>query len=186
MLTANIAGWGASLRPIAYDDLETIREWRNHDDVRMHMLNQSLITTAQQVEWFEQLAQRTDCQYFVICFNDQPHGVANIRSFDGEPITEAKRLEPGLYLAPDSKYRSTVLSFSPALALNEAAFEQTQCELLVARVFKSNETAIRFNKTLGYNAPQVIQESSDLVSMALTVSNHDAAKERLNILQRFK
>ncbi|GGE71748.1 GNAT family N-acetyltransferase [Priestia taiwanensis] len=54
------------LREIEVEDLEFIRQLRNHDDIRKYFINQAIITEEQQRKWFLSYEQSTTDIMFVI------------------------------------------------------------------------------------------------------------------------
>lgn len=178
-----IEKYGITLRQLEKRNIEMVRQWRNHPEVARYMLSQEIITVEQHTQWFEYLCQRSDQQVFVAYFKDEPIGVANCTALDASTLKNAKHIEPGVYMAPDCSYRGTVLAFAPAVALNEALFELTCCERLIAHVISSNTGAIRFNQTMGYE--QIPTEQQDLVKMQLNSDNFLKAKEKITRLLRF-
>lgn len=178
-----ISLFGVELKAITENDLEMVRQWRNHPDVAQYMLSQEQISTELQVQWFKQLQQRTDSVVFVAFYKNVPLGVANAKALNGLSIMASDDIEPGVYMAPESRYRGTLLAFAPALALNQTLFERTGCKRLVAHVITSNTAAIRFNQTMGYE--QIPTEQKDLVRMQLTFDNFLKAKEKIAKVLRF-
>jgi UDP-4-amino-4,6-dideoxy-N-acetyl-beta-L-altrosamine N-acetyltransferase len=183
LLPSSINKYGIELRQLASSEIELVRQWRNHPEVAQYMISQQQITQEQQQQWFEKLQHSDDQQVFVAYYKDNPIGVANCKALNGEPLTTASQIEPGVYMAPDSRYRGTIMAFAPAVALNEALFEYTACNQLIAHVIHSNRGAIRFNQTMGYE--QIPTEQKDLVRMQLTEDNFLKAKEKIARLLRF-
>ena len=40
------------LRPLEFEDMEDLRNWRNTDTIRKWFIDQSLITSSQQLNWY--------------------------------------------------------------------------------------------------------------------------------------
>lgn len=182
-LPSKIDLFGIELKQIQREDIEMVREWRNHPDVAMYMLSQDDITPEQQRYWFEQLQQSTSQQCFVAYYNNEPMGIANCKAIESQRLHTAQAIEPGVYMAPESRYRGTIMAFAPAMALNQSLFEYTECEKLVACVKVTNNGAIRFNKMMGYE--QIPTDEKDLVRMHLSKDNFLKAKEKIAHLLRF-
>lgn len=146
----NIQAFGILLRPLAQDQIELVRQWRNHPDVARHMLSQEIISEARQEAWFDRVKAAEDRRYFLIHWRDRATGFASVTSPAGIPLTQAESLEAAIYFAPDSPLRGNLLAFAPALALNDACFQQLACRQLLARVKTDNPAALRFNQAMGY------------------------------------
>jgi RimJ/RimL family protein N-acetyltransferase len=149
-LPDTIQAYGVVLQRLSRNNIERVRQWRNHPEVSRHMLSADHISPEQQQAWFERVDGAADRAYYLASYKDEPTAFASVTSEDGTALAEAKTLEAAIYLAPDSRCRGTVLAFAPALALNDACFDNLPCTRLVARVKQDNEAALRFNTQMGY------------------------------------
>lgn len=183
-----IEGYGVELVTISQDKIEKIRGWRNHPEIKEVMLNKQEISKAEQQLWFDSLTDRKDCLYLLIRYKQQDIGVisalsVNIDTQHKLPLKQAKNIAPGLYIAPDCKYKNSVLAFSPSLLFIEYLFQQGCCEKLTAQVYHTNEQAIRYNKMLGYQVQQ--QDEQGFLTMTLTQAQFNKAKPALTNILRF-
>lgn len=184
-----LKGFGIELTPITADKLEKIRVWRNHPDIAQFMIDKSIISEVQQKEWFACLAEKMHQVYLLISYKGEDIGViyANTNNKVSTDITAlhlASVIEPGLYIAPDCKYKNSILAFSPSLVFIEYLFKQGCCEYLQAQVFKQNNSAIRYNEMLGYQQDEMNEHG--LVTMTLSLENFTLAKAKLSKILRFK
>lgn len=167
-----LSGYQVTLRDVAQDDLEMIRNWRNDPETRQHMLSQETISPEQQSAWFDRL-QSDPCQrQWLILYRDKPIGVASIKSVDdGTPLDAASRVEPGLYIA-DLAYRGNILAFAPTLLMNDYCFGQLGASELQATVKEDNEAALGYNRKLGYRE---VERQSGLVRIALGPEDYEVS-----------
>ena len=135
-----------------------------------------------QQTWFQRIQQNTSQQHYMIEYREQAIGVINIKAAVNEALEHASTIEVGMYLAPDSRYRGTVLAFSPALAINRYCFEVLACKQLQAVVLADNTKAIRFNEQLGYEVSQVSQDS---ITQLMSYKNYQRAVSELKKVIRF-
>lgn len=186
-MTAKLQGFGVQLKPITQDKIELIRQWRNHPDIASNMFNQNIITKEQQQMWFDLLAQKTDQHYWIISYKSQDIGVASGLSSDNKPLNESKEIIPGLYLAPECRYKYSVLAFSPSLVLLDYFFSFANCESIVAQVFAHNASALRYNESLGYQveSDEINSENKQIITMRLTQEHFEIAKIKLSKILRF-
>ncbi len=188
-IQSSISGFGIVLSPITQNKLEKIRSWRNHPEIAEFMLDKSTISQQQQQVWFNSLPEKTHQLYFIISYKGEDIGVIYATSFpegDGiqpSAIPLAKVISPGLYIAPDCKYKNSILAFSPSLVFIEYLFEQGSCQSLKAQVFNHNNSAIRYNEMLGYQQDEVDEQG--VITMTLSAKNFALAKAKLSKILRF-
>lgn len=184
-----LLGFGIELSSITEDKIEKIRHWRNHPDIMRVMLDRKAITAPQQQAWFGALPNREDRLYLMIRYKGEDIGVVSAHSLDIHlqsstlPLHMAETISPGLYIAPDSQYKSSVLAFSPSLVFIDYLFKQGCCTVLNAQVFDYNDSAIRYNKMLGYQSGVVDEQG--LLTMTLNRDNFESAKQQLSKILRF-
>lgn len=167
-----LSGYQVTLRDIALEDLEMIRQWRNDPATSQHMLSQETISPEQQQAWFEHIQQDPCQRHWLILYRHKPIGVAYIKTVeDGENLEQPTRVEPALYIA-DLDYRGNILAFAPTLVVNDYCFEQLGAKELQATVKVSNEAALRYNEKLGYRE---IERQGDLVLIALSPKDYEAS-----------
>lgn len=177
-----IEQYGIQLRPLASEDIEQVRIWRNHPDVSRFMVNQDVISPLEQEKWFSRISTSNKSAYYVAVFRENAFGLAYIHSLDDCSVSMSRRIEPGMYLAPETPYRGTVLAFCPALALNDHCFEVLHCEKLIAKVKRDNRAALRFNERLGY---QTFGEKDGYCRQELLYGAYTSARDKLKQIIRF-
>lgn len=65
-----------TLRSLAENDLELLRNWRNKDHIRTCFIYQEIITEEQQKKWFENYLNSSDDIMFIAEWESQPIGAA--------------------------------------------------------------------------------------------------------------
>ncbi|OUR60366.1 hypothetical protein A9Q74_14235 [Colwellia sp. 39_35_sub15_T18] len=182
-----LTGFGVELRPITADKLEKVRNWRNHPEINQFMLDKSYISARQQQQWFQGLATKAEQVYLMIMYKGEDIGLiyASSEPNAGElaPLALAETVCPGLYIAPECKYKNSILAFSPSLVFIEYLFKQGRCNQLKAQVFKNNNSAIRYNEMLGYQQGNVDEQG--LITMSLSLQHFQLAKAKLSKILRF-
>jgi UDP-4-amino-4,6-dideoxy-N-acetyl-beta-L-altrosamine N-acetyltransferase len=184
-----LSGFGVELSPITFAQLEKIRAWRNHPEVAAFMLDKSHISKHQQQAWFASLAEKKQQVYLVISYKGEDIGVIYATSLleggnrQPKDLSLAKMISPGLYIAPNSKYKNSILAFSPSLVFIDYLFKQGCCQCLQAQVFNHNNSAIRYNEMLGYQQDDVDEQG--LITMTLSSTDFNLAKAKLGKILRF-
>lgn len=171
-----IQAYKVTLREVCQDDLEMLRNWRNMPEIRFNMINQEVISSEQQQNWFSDLHE-TNQQHFVVEYKGQAIGYANFK-----PDEKGNGGQTGLYIG-NKKYKGTILAFCLALALLDYVFMELKVNHLEADVFSHNKAALRFNEQLGYSREQ---ERDGLITMKLTIDDYLNAKSALTKLIRVK
>jgi len=136
--------YGIELQRLEARHLEMVRQWRNHESVRLRMRYQEEITPAAQVEWFKGLDPYNDW-YFVGEHKQRPFGLFQVKQIDwsrkvgeaGGFVSDAELIggiEPGLGI----------------LALMDFAFLVLGLESLEASYHPDHREIVRLNSQLGY------------------------------------
>ena len=149
-----LSGYGVELRSVAQSDIETLRQWRNREDIRSMMKSTSYITEQQQQAWFESLEDATHVRHFVIRYKGEDIGSATLTGLSfvsgfTDDLENAEEIEPGLYIGHEN-YRNNILAFAPSLVICDYCFDELQVKKLTATVNASNKQALSYNQKLGY------------------------------------
>ena len=162
------SAYQVELRPMAQSHQSLIRTWRNQDEIREQMLDSELISEAQQQKWFEKTQFNTQQLHWIISFRGQFIGVTNVKSLlECKTAAESELLEPGLYIG-ERRFQGNIVAFAPTLAMYDFCFEQLAAQKFRAIVKRSNQNAMKYNQTLGY---QVVEHGS-LCVMELERDNY--------------
>lgn len=131
------------LRPLVEADLQIVREWRNHPDVRRFMYTQHEIGAEEHCAWFSRAQQDSNRHLLLYLQHDVPLGFVNITIVDAV----ARRAEWGFYLAPDAP-RGT--GYRLGRAVLTYAFETIGLHKLCGEALAYNTRSIRFHEKLGF------------------------------------
>ena len=133
------------------DDLELVRNWRNHPSITQHMVYREHITKEMQAKWFESVNNNFNL-YFVIEYKGKKIGLIN-----GKDINwEEKTMETGIFIW-DKYYRKTHIPTLCTMVFAELGVSIWGLKP-TATILKNNERALKYNKMLGF---KVIEDDAD-------------------------
>lgn len=125
------------------DDLATVLDWRNHEDVRGHMFNTGLVAWDEHRQWFARASQDPRKCLLVFEIGGAPAGFVNLTR-----LAECDQIaEWGFYRAPQAA-RGTGRGLGKAAL--EYGFDRLGLHKIVGRVLAHNERSIRFHLALGF------------------------------------
>lgn len=140
-----IEQYGVKLKRVEFEDIELIRKWRNHPDIRKNMMFKKHITKSMQEDWFHSINNPFN-YYFLIEYRGTDIGVINcknVNTIDGYG-------EGGIFIWKNNEKDE----FAPVLAslclLNAIFMVLNIYNKSFVRIVKTNRKAINFNKSLGY------------------------------------
>ncbi len=134
----------ASLRTIAFDDIQLLRFWRNLDHVRRHMILTRYIDRNEQRHWFE-TSNENLVRYFIYSLDTHDVGCANLLNINQ---TE-KSFEGGIFCG-DTTYLNHWVNIWACIKIYDYGFFELGLETSFAKVLKDNLQALKLNKSLGY------------------------------------
>ncbi|WP_018145936.1 UDP-4-amino-4,6-dideoxy-N-acetyl-beta-L-altrosamine N-acetyltransferase [Thioalkalivibrio sp. AKL6] len=141
----------AVLRPLAADDLEMVRAWRNHPDVRRFMYTQHTVERDEHEGWFEVAASNPDKNLLIFERGGVPSGFVNVTIAD----PSARRAEWGFYLAPNAEKGSGFLLGQLALG---HVFRDLGQHKLCGEALAYNHRSIRFHERLGFRQEACLRD----------------------------
>jgi len=141
-------GWykkyGVTFRDVYPGDLDLLRQWRNHPDIRRAMVFQAEITEEMQRDWYASTDPARD-RYSIVHFRNDAIGLTQLRHID----TERRSAEGGIVIwRPE--HQNGLLPYRVAIAGMDWDFLERGFTRLTATVLKSNSRARRFVRSLGY------------------------------------
>ncbi len=139
-MTTESTGCLRSLQP---NDLELVRVWRNHPDVRRHMYTQHTIGLEEHQRWFSQAVANPDKYPLIFELQGVPAGFVNLTIVDHT----VRRSEWGFYLAPEAPRGSASLLGRSALAY---VFTDLKQHKICGEALAYNQRSIRFHERLGF------------------------------------
>lgn len=176
--------WGDSkLRDINYNDLPLIFNWRNQENIRSVMLNNSPIDWLQHLDWFNKYEKDTNTLSKVFYYNDIPYGVLNIKGLSNE----IRCCEWGFYIGERKapKGLGTLLGYT---SLNYI-FDELEFDEIKGQVVDTNHKSIKFHEKLGFikvkkeKSHQRYKETKkDLIVFRLTKKQWEIKKETIKEL----
>jgi len=141
---AGLASGPVRLRPLEYQDIEKVRNWRNDPEVSQFMVYREFITKEQQEAWFHRI-QNERGFYAIIVVNGDDIGLADLKNFSADE----KSAEGGIFVH-SKEFQNSVYAYAVCILFLDFAFERLKLEIVEAKVVDRNARAIRFNKSLGY------------------------------------
>ncbi len=154
----NIRRFGISLKGIQPEDAALILSWRNADHVRMQMEESGLIKPEDHLHWMEKIRDGKNF-YFLSGSGAGPWAVTNVKNIDWTNSTG----EGGIFTGESSRLGSPESAIA-VLAMMDVFIGLFGLKRMIAKVKRSNTTAIEFNKALGY---EVMPDFPTPVSMDL-------------------
>ncbi len=139
-----VSRYGVSLRLLEHKDIEMVRQWRNSDWVNQFMEYREYITPEMQEEWFRKI-NSPEYLYMIAEYKGEPIGLMNDKNINWEE----KISESGFFLK-DQSYYHTHIPMLVSLCGIEATFFFLSWNKSYARMLRSNQNVINFNKALGY------------------------------------
>jgi UDP-4-amino-4,6-dideoxy-N-acetyl-beta-L-altrosamine N-acetyltransferase len=137
------------LEPISSEDLHTVLQWRNKEQIRKNMYNEDLITFEQHIKWFQGLQQNPGKKTYVFYFKDVPLGVVNFTiDFSN------RKCEWGFYIGEDNIPKGTG-SLMGYTAMN-FAFQQLNLRKITGEVFDFNKKSQAYHENLGFQREGIL------------------------------
>ena len=124
-----------TLRPIAEQDLELLRNWRNDVQTTTYLAKIPTITSEMQQAWFKKDQADPTTYTFAIERNDTKELVGSVAMYN----IEGEQAEFGRIFIGDLKHRGKGYGFKGLAAVVYFAFEGLGITKLVASVYENNE-----------------------------------------------
>ena len=132
-----------ALRSVSESDLETLRRWRNHPDIRCRMFDQNHITAEGQRRWFARKSADPGSAMRLYTRDGIPQGFVHFTRSEEAGET----WEWGFYLAPEApRGQGRTLG---RLAL-QWAFSALAARRVSARVLENNAPSLALHRALGF------------------------------------
>lgn len=96
-----VSKYGIDLILLKHEDIELVRQWRNHPSVVKNHEYQEYITPEMQEKWFQSI-QNMHNLYFIVVYQGKKIGVVNAKNIDWDK----GECESGIFF-PDGKYANT-------------------------------------------------------------------------------
>jgi RimJ/RimL family protein N-acetyltransferase len=119
---------------VKFEDIETLRTWRNSDYVNQRMVINEYITKEMQEKWFESINNEFN-YYFIGEYNNEKVGVISIKNINNNSG------EGAIYLASE-KYENTSVVARIVLCFNDFIFDELKLDFIYSHVKRDNKKAI--------------------------------------------
>lgn len=168
--------YGITFIDIRPNDLEFLRTWRNHPDIRRYMVFQDEISHEAQLRWFAAIDPQKEC-YSVIVFHGERVGLTQVRNIDAA----SKTAEGGIIIfRPEDQ--NGLIPYRAAIGGMDWDFLERGLVKLNSTVRKDNVRAQRFVRSLGYRLSDPDSAGDILVGEVDAGSYFAAAKKWRQVL----
>lgn len=133
-----------SLLDVSESDLETVRQIRNHDDIRKYMYTDHLISKDEHANWVRQMRDCESVKPFVIYRNDKLIGFVSLSRISRLHSTA----EWAFYLHPEDQGGG--IGVAVEYALLEYAFGEIGISKLNCEVLELNPNVVMLHKKFGF------------------------------------
>ena len=140
----NITRYGITLSRLTHQDIELVRQWRNHAEVNRHFEHRTHITATQQAAWFQNI---DNAQNFFYLVHYQGRKIGVISTFDVD--WSVSTAQAGIFMW-DTAILETHIPVFAVLAMLDINFLILNIQKMFIKVKQSNKKAIAYNKGLGY------------------------------------
>ncbi len=137
------------LRPLEFEDLEDLRNWRNTDTIRRWFVDQSLITSSQQTNWYTNYLKKENDLFFIIVDSKillRPVGALSLYNINYED----RKAEFGRFMIGDPAARGIGLGGKALEAICEFSREALCLDTIYLEVLSDNEAAIKVYERVGF------------------------------------
>ena len=139
-------------RELLQEDLPQVLAWRNHPQVRRHMLTQHEISVEEHAHWFSQIQQNPQRRVVLVHEGKQALGLAHFA-----PVNPHGVVDWGFYLTPEAPRGSGSKLARVAL---DFAFKQQGWHKVCGQVISSNAASCRFHLKLGFSLEGVLRQQA--------------------------
>jgi RimJ/RimL family protein N-acetyltransferase len=145
------------------DDLELVRQWRNHPSITKFMVYREHITPEMQQEWFKSINNNNNL-YFIIEYKGKKIGLINGKDIDWKDRT----METGIFIW-DKYYRKTHIPTIATMLFAELGVSIFELNP-TATILRTNERALKYNKMLGF---RVLEDDPDKEYIRLSMDKEN-------------
>jgi UDP-4-amino-4,6-dideoxy-N-acetyl-beta-L-altrosamine N-acetyltransferase len=140
-----IKGKIVNLRLVEKSDIEMIRKWRNSPEVNQYFSNKDQISQYQQEQWFDKISKDNTYFCFVVEFENEPAGIAEIKNID----LRNRIAEFGIYVAPQ-KLRNSLIPVETGYLILSYCFDYLNLRKIVGQILSTNPRSVRYSEGLGF------------------------------------
>jgi len=142
---------GAFLREMEVEDLDIVRVWRNHPDIKKFMFNQEDVLPDEHLSWY-QGAKANNLKTLLVYIEDAlPLGFVQFSAIRNQKSI----VDWGFYIAPyANKGTGTKMT---KLAL-DVAFYQLNAHKVFAEILEFNIPSIRLHQKIGFSQEGLLRD----------------------------
>ncbi len=141
------------LRTIRPEDKEMIRNWRNLPEVSKYMFTDHHITREEHDAWFQSMINDPHSQYWIVVFNNEDVGLANIYNID----KRNQHCHWGRYIA-SQEFRGKGLGTYIEYWVLRYVFETLGLNKLCTEVLSFNDVVLNMHRRFGFRKEGVLRE----------------------------
>jgi RimJ/RimL family protein N-acetyltransferase len=134
------------------------------------MINQDFISPEEQIDWFKTLHKKRE-HHFIYSHGIDDVGLVSIKTLDSPGFFEA-----GIFCGR-TDYLGNAINIAAAIGLYDYGFEVLGHTRSRARVLRANSSALRMNKSLGYEL--ISEDDEKVIELELTRENFELNKSKL-------
>ena len=177
------------LRLVEPADSARLLAWRNSPEVAAYMYTDHQISQAEHDRWFESALAAQDRRYWIIEFNGEPVGLANLARID----RQASRCEWAYYLGEPST-RGKGLGARVEYIVLRHVFETLGLNKLWCEVLVDNAAVVKLHESFGFVREALFRDHvvkngrfQDVVGLGLLKREWPAAKAAIEarLLKRY-
>lgn len=169
--------YGITIRRLAKDDIELVRQWRNSSKINQFMEYREYITPEMQLKWFKSI-NNLDNFYYILEYNNEKIGLINNKNSDWD-----KGISESGFFIWDDKYLNTTVPVYAAILLIELGFFVLNGQKNFIRIMKDNKRAQEFSMSLGY----ILCEGQDNIENQLYVlTRENFEKKGFKVMKAMK
>ncbi|WP_085992719.1 UDP-4-amino-4,6-dideoxy-N-acetyl-beta-L-altrosamine N-acetyltransferase [Oceanobacillus senegalensis] len=170
------------LKPVCFDELQVILNWRNSERIKSWMYTDHQISWKEHVEWFHNVQEDPSKRVLVLHGKGRPLGVVNFTDIQKRNA----RCYWGFYIGDEKapKGSGTIMGI---LALDKI-FHEMQINKVCSEVIATNQASYRFHQKFGFEMEGRLknhiwknQHYLDVIQMALFANKWK--HHRLNLLK---
>jgi UDP-4-amino-4,6-dideoxy-N-acetyl-beta-L-altrosamine N-acetyltransferase len=142
---------GECLREMAVEDLEMVRAWRNHPDIKKFMFAQKEVLPEEHLAWFERARKSEVKNMLIYMENASPFGFIQFTAIRNQNTI----VDWGFYVAPNANKGTGTKMTKLGL---DYAFNQLKAHKVFAEVLEYNVPSIRLHQKLGFSQEGVLRD----------------------------
>jgi len=167
---------------ICEKDLELVFKWRNLENIRYNMINNQIISWQEHCNWFENLQNRNDREFFLFSIDKKKVGIVSFTEID----LKNHKCKWGFYIGEPTAPRGsgTLMAYYTL----EYMFSEYNLHKVNSEVFDFNTKSLEFHKKLRFMETGVLKEEIyrsgtyyDLILFSLFKTEWDKAKKYIEI-----